>query len=95
MLPKNPKDEDWPQFTADERKDYLHRLGNLTLLQKGPNGKIGSKPFAEKKPILEASQLILTQEAGAEADWTPIVVTQRQEKLADLAATVWPRNPTS
>jgi hypothetical protein len=83
---------DWGgEFTADERRDYLHRLGNLSLLQKSPNGRIGNKSFAVKKPILAASKFALTAQIGAEAGWTKETIKKRQEELATLAATVWPR----
>jgi hypothetical protein len=94
VLPRNATDADWPQFTPDERKVYLHRIGNMALLQKGPNGRIGNRPFSVKKPILAASQLELTKEAGAESDWTTTVIHERQGELAKLAVGVWPRSPS-
>lgn len=94
VLPKNATDADWgASFTLDERKDWVFRLGNLALLQKGPNGRIGNKSFAVKKPILAASNLELTKEIGAEADWNPANIQARQEALAQLATSVWPRKP--
>ncbi len=91
VLPKSPTDEEWPQFSADEKKDFTNRLGNMVLLRKGTNGRIGNKPFTVKKPILTASGLQLTAQAGGEEDWTPSTVKNRQEHLADLAVRVWPR----
>jgi hypothetical protein len=93
VLPKNASDADWgASFTSDERKDWVFRLGNLTLLQKGPNGRIGSKPFSAKRPILAASAFELTSEIGAALDWKPSAIRERQERLAKLALQVWPRN---
>ena len=91
ILPRSPDASDWSQFTEDERRSYLHRLGNMALLSKGPNGKIGNKPFAIKKPVLMASDLRLTKEAGAEADWTPEVISERQKRFATLAIRTWKR----
>jgi hypothetical protein len=91
ILPKNPVAADWSQFTSDERHQYLHRIGNLALLSKGPNGKIGNRPFSDKKPILAQSALVLTKLAGAPADWTPEEVDNRQKALAALASKTWPR----
>lgn len=91
VLPRNPTAADWPQFTDEERRSHVHRLGNMTLLSKSPNGSIGNKPFAIKKPVLEDSALLLTQEAGAEEDWTPKVIDSRQRRMADLAAKTWLR----
>ncbi|MBI3971299.1 MAG: DUF262 domain-containing protein [Chloroflexi bacterium] len=55
VLPKRASASDWgAQFNADERRDDVHRLGNLALLQKGPNGRIGNKSFSVKKPVLSS-----------------------------------------
>lgn len=92
VLPKRASAADWgTHFSADERREYLHRLGNLALLQKGPNGKIGNKPFSAKKPTLSASGFELTKEMGTQANWTKATISSRQAALADLAVTVWPR----
>ena len=92
VLPKRATAADWgAQFNADERRDFIHRLGNLTLLQKGPNGRIGNKSFAVKRPILAASSFELTKEVGAVADWTKDTIKDRQLRLAALAPRVWPR----
>lgn len=90
ILPRNPKNGEWTQFTKDEQKAYLQRLGNLALLSKGPNDRIGNKPFTVKKPVLAASELQLTQDAGNQADWTPKAIIERQERLAELALKAWP-----
>jgi len=49
VLPKRAAPADWASFTQEDRKDYVSRLGNMALLQKGPNGRIGNKPFSPKK----------------------------------------------
>lgn len=92
VLPKRASAADWgTHFSADERREYVHRLGNLALLQKGPNGKIGNKPFSAKKPILSASGFELTKQIGTQADWTKVTIASRQATLADMAVAVWPR----
>lgn len=92
VLPKRAKASDWgAAFSADERKEYLHRLGNLALLQKGPNGRIGNKPFSDKKTALSGSGFKLTKEIGGEVDWTKQMIIARQERLAALAVKVWAR----
>lgn len=93
VLPKNPAESDWPQFSEDERIAFVHRLGNLTLLTKGGNDRIGNAPFDAKKPILAASNLHWTKEAGEQAQWTPDVVAERQYRMAAVAPKVWPREP--
>jgi hypothetical protein len=93
ILPKSPKEDEWPKFNTDDQRLYVYRLGNLALLAKGANGRIGNKPWSVKKPILEASSLVLTKEAGASKNWTPQAIQQRQQRLTDLAVKTWPRSP--
>jgi hypothetical protein len=92
VLPKRATAADWgSEFNADERREYLYRLGNLCLLQKGPNGRIGNKSFTAKKPILGKSAFVLTSEIAAESDWTRDKLKERQKGLAGLAVAVWAR----
>jgi hypothetical protein len=92
VLPKRASQADWgAAFTQDERKDHVHRLGNMALLQKGPNGRIGNKPFSAKKPILQKSGFSFTKMIGAQSQWTKESINRRQKKLAAVALIVWPR----
>jgi hypothetical protein len=70
---------------------WAYRVGNLSLLAVGPNGKIGNKPWTVKKPVLEASSLTLTKLAGEYDDWNHEAITDRQAKLAELVVETWPR----
>jgi hypothetical protein len=91
ILPKRASKNDWGKaFSSEERKDYLHRLGNLALLQKGPNGLIGNKPFRDKRSVLSSSKYQLTSEIGKEPDWTKDAITKRQLRLAKVAVRTWP-----
>ncbi len=89
ILPKNPTPADWRQFSQEEIQTYQYWLGNQALLRKSHNRQIGNRPFTEKKPILLASNLLLTKDIGEQDDWTPETVRSRQEKLAELAVRVW------
>jgi hypothetical protein len=90
VLPRNPSPLDWPEFSDEQRRAYVHRLGNLALLAKGPNDRIGNRPYSVKRPILSVSNLLLTKGAGQESDWTSETIIRRQERLADLALKTWP-----
>ncbi|MFD8924934.1 DUF262 domain-containing protein [Streptomyces mirabilis] len=92
VLPQNATLADWPTFkTADERYNWAYRLGNMTLLQKGKNGKIGNKPFAVKAPILQSSAINLTAAVGQHPTWTAVEIAARQKSLAETAVLAWPR----
>jgi hypothetical protein len=99
ILPKNPEAKGWSHFTAEEKRTFANKIGNLALLNAKDNGAIGDKPFDEKLPVIEKSKNIkLTGEvltcAGAGAKWTIDAIRKRQRILADLALEKWPINPT-
>lgn len=53
VLPQRATAKDWgTSFNEEERRTFLHRVGNLALLKKVPNGRIGNKAFSVKGPIL-------------------------------------------
>ncbi|MQW85997.1 DUF262 domain-containing protein [Sinorhizobium saheli] len=93
ILPQTHKADVWPQFTADEHKAYVRRIGNMALLNKRMNTKIANSDFQVKKPILEASAIELTKKAGQNPDWTKQIIDDRQRLLADLAVKAWPNRP--
>jgi hypothetical protein len=93
VLPRNARPEEWPFFSGVDPGDWSQRLGNLTLLQKSRNTRLGNKPFEAKRAVLAASELCLTRSIGEVTDWAPEAIEARQARLADLAVTVWPREP--
>ena len=92
VLPKSPRSNDWPQFAPDEQKLYVDRIGNLALLQKGPNGRIGNKAWIDKKTVLKASTLRLTSSIADYPDWSKETIIDRQAKFARKAIAVWPKS---
>jgi len=58
ILPQNP--EQWG-LEKNQITDYVNMVGNLTLLSKKLNSKIGNKPLKEKIKSLEESELNLTK----------------------------------
>ncbi|MYW56235.1 DUF262 domain-containing protein [Streptomyces sp. SID8376] len=92
VLPQNATETDWPTFkTAEDRYNWAYRLGNMTLLPKGKNGKIGNKSFTVKAPILKSSAMALTAQVGNHTDWTAAEIAARQRNLAEKAVLAWPR----
>jgi hypothetical protein len=91
ILPKNAKPNEWKVFTPDEARLYVYRLGNMTLLKKTENRRIGNKPWSTKRPVIAKSSLELNKEIATTADWTKDVVVKRQEQFASWAPSLWPR----
>ncbi len=93
VLPRPPNSNDWAQFTKEEQRIWVNRLGNMVLLKKTPNGKIGKKPWEEKQPILAQSALFLTGKAAQQDSWTKQTIDEQQEEMASLAIDTWPHQP--
>lgn len=93
ILPKSPKTGEWPEFSGEDQRTFTYYLGNMVLLKKGVNGRIGNKPWTAKRPILKASELVLTQDAAASPKWNARTIESRQQRLSKLALKAWPRDP--
>ena len=82
----------WNEFIGEDPAEWVHRIGNLTLLGEQDN-KPGDKynhDFFSKKGIFEGSALELNKDIATDyTDWSPDTITKRQNKLALLAAKVW------
>jgi len=84
--------EDWKRI----HEQYLHTLGNLTLT--GYNSEYSDHPFQEKRDMkggFKESPLKLNQGLGSCGIWNEAAITERAERLAKEAATIWsaPRLP--
>jgi hypothetical protein len=86
IYPHRPEGRKWR-----EHEEFIHRLGNLTLLSGRLNSKIQNATFSKKKPKYEESSMLMTKSLAAEFDrWSPGAVLQRQRQLATLAVVAWP-----
>lgn len=89
ILPQNPG-PGWDQFDADAISAYRKRLGNLCLMNKSGNERLGDRPFSEKRPKLADAPYEMTRMVGKADDWTPATIEERQRKLAEIAVRAWP-----
>jgi hypothetical protein len=89
VLPDNPGDN-WPEVEQETADAMRRRLGNMVLLKAKRNSAIGNKGFAEKRPLLAESAYRLTSEVGEQQTWGAKEITDRQRRLASLAARTWP-----
>lgn len=92
VLPSSPKHwSGWKKFDGQDIKDWVDRLGNLTLLSKSdnkPDDKTNGS-FSNKKPLLKRSAITLNKEIVKKNDWSPHEIETRQRILSKLAARVW------
>ena len=108
LLPQSWK-EHWPieaeseaeQILAGQNRDsYLHRIGNLTLINGSLNAKQSNAGWTTKRTALgEHSALRLNAELVTDHrwdDWDEAAITARAEYLAEIVCRVLaPRHPTS
>jgi hypothetical protein len=66
-------------------------LGNLALLLGIDNSTFKDKGFSVKKEILSTVPLELTNMVGKREDWNEKEIQERQEFMAGIAASRWPR----
>lgn len=88
ILPQRPG-KDW-NLTQNQIKNYVHNIGNLTLLGKKPNGTIQNKSISEKIKILKNStEIKITQEILKEIEkngvWNESSIRERASKLAEIS----------
>ena len=92
VLPQNPS-PNWGNLTDEEASVYYSKIGNLALLQKTPNSKIGNLKPSDKEPVLSKSEILLTRMIGDEIqsskNWGIKEIQKRQKELANLAVKAW------
>ena len=91
ILPKNPSGS-WAAAlrSADDPDEWVERIGNLTLLEKRVNRKLGNKDFATKKSKgYGLSELPINAEVVTRRNWTWREIQARSNALARIAGDVW------
>jgi uncharacterized protein with ParB-like and HNH nuclease domain len=90
ILPENPGSLWDDKFPVDIQDDYIFRLGNYSLLEKGINNKLGSNlPFASKLDEYRKSSYLLSSKWCNYDDFSPKEIALRQEKMAQVAKGIW------
>jgi uncharacterized protein with ParB-like and HNH nuclease domain len=99
IFPQNP-DPKWKiDLGSDEynyiKENYLNTIGNLTL--SGNNGKLGNKPFAEKKVLnidgkeqgYKFSRLWLNRDLKERTNWNREEIEIRANQIAERFLKIW------
>lgn len=99
IFPQNP-DPKWKiELGADEynliKENYLNTIGNLTL--SGNNGKLGNKPFLDKKIMnldgkeqgYSFSRLWLNRDLKEKMKWDKVEIEKRANLISERFIKVW------
>ncbi len=96
VLPQQPKEESlWLQWMpgSQERAAWVHRLGNLALLNRKKNSAASNYEFDRKKQVYfskgGACAFPLTTQVLQQKEWTAVVLQARQEALLAQAEAHW------
>ena len=90
ILPQKTKEEVWSAFEDDDKERFVYKLGNLTLLEKKKNEKVGNVSYEKKKEIYETSSFQLTQNLPEHyEEWGATQVNSRQSQLTKIAVQAW------
>ena len=77
---------------ADKRNEFIHRIGNLTLLTKELNPSVSNGPWLKKRDeILKHSALNLNRPFQNVPTWNEECIEKRSDALFDVAKKIWPR----
>jgi uncharacterized protein with ParB-like and HNH nuclease domain/predicted transport protein len=95
ILPQNDRlVADWKAMLGehwqDAQREWLHRLGNLTLT--GYNSTYSDRPFSEKRTMpggFSQSSVRLNKFVREQEVWTPKEIEQRGRLLASRALEIW------
>ncbi len=88
ILPENPGDN-WPNFTEEEIRAYVRKIGNLTLMKTKENNDFKNASFETKKEKYKKSELWITNSLSNNEEWTTKTIQTRQENLSKIALKVW------
>ncbi|OWU66100.1 MAG: hypothetical protein CBB60_001285 [Armatimonadetes bacterium Cent15-Ar3] len=89
VLPKKPTTDSRWLTDFPDTEAYVHRLGNMVLLQAKVNRRIANLDFAHKRQRLIACDYQTTKSVGQCLNWTPAELEKRQLEMAKSAIKIW------
>ena len=93
-MPQKPAGEWLNMYNEDkdEYKDFLNRLGNLTVLQDKKNIRARNKDFSNKKEYYLESRLKITKDISNYKNWNYDKIRERQEYLFEQSKELWKKD---
>jgi len=91
IFPQNSERACWSELNSlgkEEKHNVLHSLGNLVLLSKSHNSKLGNKCFTDKKEVFSIASFS-TIEISKNEYWTEESILNRENKILKFMANRW------
>jgi hypothetical protein len=94
VLPTNPDDAWFADFSKEEHEGMKDRLANLIPLSVQMNQSLGNKPYQQKRARYSDDSVFKSTRKFAEEFeiWSPQALAGRARMLADWALTRWPHD---
>ena len=94
IMPQKPSAK-WKSYLGNRweyvHHEYLHTIGNLTLVTQEWNSSMSKSPYAAKRHKLSNHALLLNSSYFSEVDrWGEKEIRTRTENLTNLALKIWP-----
>ena len=92
VLPRNAKEAYWKDnFSADQRRNWANKFGNLVIITGAKNTRANNMPFAEKveQYLSKKSDFAITKEVLELSDWNMDSLKDRHESLVNRALELW------
>ena len=92
VLPRNAKEAYWKDnFSADQRRNWANKFGNLVIITGAKNTRANNKPFAEKveQYLSKKSDFAITKEVLELSDWNMDSLKDRHESFVNRALELW------
>lgn len=94
ILPQKMESEYWgKRFSSDQHNEWLHKLGNLTLVSGWKNSAAKNRGFDEKKKAYEHSNqkcsFRITEDLCQLPDWNMEALQKRHEQLKREIKKLW------
>jgi len=70
-------------------REYVNKIGNLTIIKGGWNKAMSNKLFVDKKQHYQNSEISITKDLTKFTDWTFEEIKARTEELAKKALDIW------
>lgn len=94
ILPQTPSPawQDALGLQYDRFNEFVHTLGNLTLLTQAWNSELSNAPFADKKSRLSKHALRLNSDYFSQdiSEWNENSILARSNAMIDLLLEIWP-----
>ena len=89
ILPNNKSNSYWNSFTKEQHEEWLHKIGNLTVISRSKNAVASNDGFDEKREVYKTSDFIITRKIAEEDKWGMEQLQDRHAKLIKEIEDLW------